>query len=68
MPRRESIHGQGAVGYCRTGMLPIVSRRRSIIGKNRASAERGAGTVFLRGATCPASIARIMKYLNCAGG
>lgn len=64
----ESIHGQGAVGYCRTGMLPIVSRAALHHWEEPCiSGTRGAGTVFLRGAIYPACIARIMKYPNCAG-
>ena len=65
VPRRESIHGQGAVGYCRTGMLPIVSRAALHHWEEPCiSGTRGAGTVFLRGAIYPACIARIMKYPN----
>lgn len=50
VPRRESIHGQGAVGYCRTGMLPIVSRAALHHWEEPCiSGTRGAGTVFFAG-------------------
>ena len=50
VPRRESVHGQGAVGYCRTGMLPIVSRAALHHWEEPCiSGTRGAGTVFFAG-------------------
>ncbi|WP_454950095.1 radical SAM protein, partial [Dialister invisus] len=50
VPRRESVHGQGAVGYCRTGMLPIVSRAAHHHWEEPCiSGTRGAGTVFFAG-------------------
>ena len=48
--RRESVHGQGPVGYCRTGMLPIVSRAALHHWEEPCiSGTRGAGTVFFAG-------------------
>lgn len=50
VPRRESVHGQGAVGYCRTGMLPIVSRAALHHWEEPCiRGTRGAGTVFFAG-------------------
>lgn len=50
MLRRESVHGQGPVGYCRTGMLPIVSRAALHHWEEPCiSGTRGAGTVFFAG-------------------
>ena len=50
VPRRESIHGQGAVGYCRTGMLPIVSRAALHHWEEPCiSGTKGSGAVFFSG-------------------
>lgn len=48
--RRQSIAGDGPVGYCRTGMLPIVSRAALHHWEEPCiSGTRGAGTVFFAG-------------------
>lgn len=48
--RRQSITDDGPVGYCRTGMLPIVSRAALHHWEEPCiSGTRGAGTVFFAG-------------------
>lgn len=48
--RRQSIHEKGRAGYCRSGMLPIVSRAALHHWEEPCiSGTRGAGTVFFAG-------------------
>lgn len=48
--RRESLAGEGALGYCRCGMRPIVSRAALHHWEEPCiSGTRGAGTVFFAG-------------------
>ncbi len=48
--RRESLSGSGPVGYCRLGMLPVVSRAALHHWEEPCiSGTRGAGTVFFAG-------------------
>lgn len=48
--RKQSIHGKGRTGYCRSGMLPIVSRAALHHWEEPCiSGTRGAGTVFFAG-------------------
>lgn len=48
--RKQSIHEKGRAGYCRSGMLPIVSRAALHHWEEPCiSGTRGAGTVFFAG-------------------
>lgn len=48
--RKQSIHEKGRAGYCRSGMLPIVSRAAPHHWEEPCiSGTRGAGTVFFAG-------------------
>lgn len=48
--RKQSIHEKGRAGYCRSGMLPIVSRAALHQWEEPCiSGTRGAGTVFFAG-------------------
>lgn len=48
--RKQSIHEKGGAGYCRSGMLPIVSRAALHHWEEPCiSGTRGAGTVFFAG-------------------
>lgn len=48
--RKQSIHEKGRTGYCRSGMLPIVSRAALHHWEEPCiSGTRGAGTVFFAG-------------------
>ena len=48
--RKQSIHEKGRAGYCRSGMLPIVSRAALHHWEEPCiSGPRGAGTVFFAG-------------------
>ena len=48
--RQQSIHEKGRAGYCRSGMLPIVSRAALHHWEEPCiSGTRGAGTVFFAG-------------------
>ena len=48
--RKQSIHDKGRAGYCRSGMLPIVSRAALHHWEEPCiSGTRGAGTVFFAG-------------------
>lgn len=48
--RKQSIHEKGRAGYCRSGMLPIVSRAALHHWEEPCiSGTRGAGTVFFSG-------------------
>ncbi len=50
VPRKESVNDEGIVGYCRTGMLPVVSRAALHHWEEPCiSGTRGAGTVFFAG-------------------
>ena len=63
--RKQSIHEKGRAGYCRSGMLPIVSRAALHHWEEPCiSGTRGRAHIPLPGVTCPVYIARIMRYLN----
>ena len=48
--RRESITGEGQLGYCQSGMLPVISRAALHHWEEPCIAgTRGAGTVFFAG-------------------
>lgn len=59
--RKQSIHEKGRAGYCRSGMLPIVSRAALHHWEEPCiSGTRGAGTVFFAG--CNLSCAYCQNY------
>ena len=48
--RKESITGEGQLGYCQSGMLPVISRAALHHWEEPCIAgTRGAGTVFFAG-------------------
>ena len=50
--RKQSIHEKGRAGYCRSGMLPIVSRAALHHWEEPCiSGTRGSGTIFFSGCT-----------------
>lgn len=59
--RKQSIHEKGRAGYCRSGMLPIVSRAALHHWEEPCiSGTRGAGTVFFAG--CNLSCVHCQNY------
>ena len=61
--RKISVKDKGNVGYCRSAMLPVISRAALHHWEEPCIAAAGAPAPFSSpAATCPAYTARTMKY------